>query len=313
MKWQKAWDGTIFSDEERRIMTTSNMQGKVCMVTGASGGIGKVTVRELATMGATIVMLCRNRAKGEATLAEIKEASGNNQIDLIIADLSQLSEVRRAADEFKQKYTQLHVLINNAGGINSKYKITADGLESTFATNYLAPFLLTQLLLDMLKASAPARIVNVSSAAHTQGKIDFADLQGAQRYSFMKAYGQSKLAQIYFTYELADQLKGLGVTVNALHPGVVSSNFNDGMKGIAHVIGAAIYALTGISVEKGAETTLYVATSDDVEGVSGKYFSQSNGGKETPSSRLSYDPAIRRQLWEVSEELIRKNQHAPVI
>jgi NAD(P)-dependent dehydrogenase (short-subunit alcohol dehydrogenase family) len=307
LKWTNSFRREI------RIMTTSNMQGKVCLVTGASGGIGKITARELATMGATVVMLCRNRAKGEAAQAEIKAKSGNDRVDLIVADLSSLAEVRRAVDEFKQNYTQLHVLINNAGGINSEQKITDDGLEYTFATNYLAPFLFTQLLLDVLKASAPARIVNVSSVAHTQGKIDFADLQGAQRYSFTKAYGQSKLAQIYFTYELADRLKGTGVTVNALHPGAVSSNFNDGMKGIAHVIGAAIYALIGISVEKGAETTLYVATSPEVESVSGKYFSQSNGGKETSSSRLSYDPVIRRRLWEVSEELIRQYQHSQVV
>ncbi|HEV2581163.1 MAG TPA: SDR family NAD(P)-dependent oxidoreductase, partial [Ktedonobacteraceae bacterium] len=186
-----------------------------------------------------------------------------------------------------------------------EHKLTPDGLEYTFATNYLAPFLLTELLLDVLKASAPARIVNVSSVAHTKGKIDFADLQGTQRYSFTKAYGQSKLAQVYFTYELADQLKGTGVTVNALHPGAVASNFNDGMKGIAHIIGAVIYKFIGISVEQGAQTTLYLATSPEVEGVSGKYFSDC---KQTPSSRLSYDMAVRQRLWQVSEELIRQNE-----
>jgi NAD(P)-dependent dehydrogenase (short-subunit alcohol dehydrogenase family) len=283
-------------------MTEINMQGKVCLVTGSSSGIGKVTARELARMGATVVMICRNRAKGEAVQAEIKEASGNAQVDLIVADLSSLADVSRAASEFKQKYSQLHVLINNAGGINGEHKVTPDGLEATFAINYLAPFLLTELLLDVLKASAPARIVNVSSTAHTSGKIDFADLQGAQRYSFMKAYGQSKLAQIYYTYELADQLEGTGVTVNALHPGVVASNFNDGMKGFAHTIGALIYAMMGISVEKGAQTTLYLATSPEVEEVSGKYFSNS---KETASSKRSYDVAVRQRLWQVSEELIR--------
>ncbi len=286
-------------------MTKSNMQGKVCLVTGCSAGIGKVTARELAKMGATVVMVCRNRAKGEAVLAEIKEASGNAQVDLIVADLSELAQVRRVVDEFKQNYTQLHVLINNAGGINSEHKVTSDGLEYTFATNYLAPFLLTQLLLDVLKESAPTRIVNVSSVAHTQGKVDFADLQGAQRYRFTRAYGQSKLAQIYFTYELASQLEGRNVTVNALHPGAVASNFNDGMKGIAHVIGSVIYFLAGISVEKGAQTTLYLATSPEVEGVSGKYFSDC---KETASSTLSYDIAIRQRLWDVSQELLRQNE-----
>lgn len=187
-------------------MANHNMQGKVCLVTGSSSGIGKVTARELARMGASVVMVCRNRAKGEAAQAEIKQDSGNAQVDLIVADLSELSETRRAASEFKQKYTRLHVLVNNAGAINAERKVTTDGLEATFATNYLAPFLLTHLLLDVLKASAPASIVNVSSSGHTGGKIDFADLQGTQGYSFMKAYTQSKLAQLYFTYELASQL-----------------------------------------------------------------------------------------------------------
>ncbi len=286
-------------------MADINMQGKVCLVTGSSSGIGKVTARELARMGATVVMVCRNRAKGEVTQAEIKEASGNAQVDLIVADLSELSQVRRAASEFLQKYAQLHVLIHNAGAINGERKGTPDGLENTFATNYLAPFLLTQLLLDVLKASAPARIVNVSSSGHTSGLIDFADLQGIQSYSFMKAYTQSKLAQIYFTYELADRLEGTGVTVNALHPGLVASNFNSGTKGMAHVIGEVVYFFRSISVEKGAQTTLYLATSPEVEGVSGKYFSNC---KQIPSSKLSYDVTVRQRLWKVSEELIRQNE-----
>jgi NAD(P)-dependent dehydrogenase (short-subunit alcohol dehydrogenase family) len=289
-------------------MATSNIQGKVCLVTGSSSGIGKVTARELANMGATVVMVCRNRAKGEAAQAEIKEESSNDQVDLIVADLSELSQIRRVANEFKQKYAQLHVLINNAGGVNNEHKVTTDGLEFTFATNYLAPFLLTQQLLDVLKASAPARIVNVSSMGHTLGTIDFADLQGARKYNAVKAYSQSKLAQISFTYELADQLKGTGVTVNALHPGAVNSNFNNGTKGFLHVIGTLLYRIIGIDAEKGAQTTLYVATSPEVEGVSGKYFSQSKRGKETPSSQRSYDVAIRRRLWEVSQELIRQSE-----
>jgi NAD(P)-dependent dehydrogenase (short-subunit alcohol dehydrogenase family) len=291
-------------------MTTISMQGKVCLVTGSSSGIGKVTARELASMGATVVMICRNRAKGEAAQAEIKAMSGNGQVDLIVADLSRLSEVRRVAGEFKQKYSQLHVLINNAGTINGERKATPDGLEDTFATNYLAPFLLTELLLDVLKASAPARIVNVSSSGHARGRIDFADLQGTQRYSFMKAYTQSKLAQIYFTYELADQLKGTGVTVNALHPGLVASNFNRGTRGIAHLIGEVFYFFGGISSEKGAQTTLYLATSGEVEGVSGKYFSDR---KETTSSRLSYDVGVRQRLWNISQELIRQNELSRLI
>lgn len=282
-------------------MAASNMQGKVCLVTGSSSGIGKATARELARMGATVVMVCRNRAKGEAVQAEIKEVSGNAQVDLIVADLSELSQVRRAASLFTQKYTRLHVLINNAGGLKSEREMTSDGLEYAFATNYLAPFLLTELLLDTLKASVPARIINVSSAGHALGSIDFADLQGERRYSPSKAYAQSKLAQLYYTYELADRLKGTGVTVNALHPGAVATNFNDGLTGFVRFIGM-FNNLVGASAEKGAQTTLYLATSPEVERVSGKYFSKS---KPTPSSKLSYDMTVRKRLWQVSEELTR--------
>jgi NAD(P)-dependent dehydrogenase (short-subunit alcohol dehydrogenase family) len=277
------------------------MRGKVCLVTGASSGLGKATASFLAKMGATVVMICRNRARGEAVQTEIKEASGNALVDLIIADLSDLSQVRRAASLFMQKYSQLHVLINNAGGLKSKWEVTPDGLEYSFVTNYLAPFLLTELLLDTLKASAPARIINVSSAGHAMGKIDFADLQGARGYSPSKSYAQSKLAQIYSTYELADRLEGTGVTVNALHPGSISSNFSNELTGIVGFIGR-LNSLVGASAEKAAEATLYLATSPEVEGVNGKYFSKC---KEAPSSKLSYDMMVRKRLWQMSEELIR--------
>jgi NAD(P)-dependent dehydrogenase (short-subunit alcohol dehydrogenase family) len=282
-------------------MTEVNMKGKVCLVTGSSSGIGKVTARELARMGATVVMLCRNRAKGEATRAEIKAATGNEQVDLIVADLSSLAEVRRAAQEFKQEYTQLHVLINNAGGANSTRTVTVDGFETTFAANYLAPFLLTEELLDLLKASAPARVVNVSSMAHTRGKIDFDDLQGEKKYSTWKAYGQAKLALILFTYELARRLAGTGVTVNALHPGVIASNFDQGLGPLTRW-GWKIASPFFSNVEQGAQTTLYLATSPEVEGVTGKYFANR---KEVRSSRLSYNEAVRQRLWQISQELIQ--------
>lgn len=284
-------------------MATNSMQGKVCLVTGSSSGMGLVTARELATMGATVVMLCRNRARGEAVQAQIKAESSNDQVDLLVADLSQLSQVYRAANEFKQNYTQLHALINNAGGMNAERKVTADGLEATFVTNYLAPFLLTQLLLDVLKASAPARIVNVSAPAHKIGKIDFADLQGEHHYNALKAYTQAKLAQIYFTYELAERLASTGVTVNALDPGHVVTNFNKSTKGLMHLIAKVIYFFDGISPEKGAQTILYLATSPEVESVSGKYFLNC---KQIPSSRHSYDVGVRQRLWSVSEALTRQ-------
>lgn len=290
-------------------MVTGTMQGKVCLVTGASSGMGLVTARELAVMGATVVMLCRNRAKGEAAQAEIKAASsGNDRVDLIVADLSNLSEVGRAAHEFKQRHPQLHILINNAGGINAERKVTSDGLEATFATNYLAPFLLTNLLLDVLRASAPARIINVSAAAQKIGKIDFADLQGSHHYNALKAYAQSKLAQVYFTYELAERLAGTGVTVNALDPGHVVSHFNNSTRGLLHVIAAVIYLFDGRTVEQGAQTALYLATSPEVERVSGKYFANC---KQTPSSARSYDAAVRRRLWNVSAALTQQEASVP--
>lgn len=286
-------------------MATSKMLGKVCLVTGASSGIGKVTASELADMGATVVMLCRSRTKGEAVQAEIKEASGNAHVDLIVADLSDLSEVRRAAHEFTQKYSRLHVLINNAGGINAERKVTSDGLEATFVTNYLAPFLLIHLLLDVLKSSAPARIVNVSAPAQRIGKIDFADLQAEHHYNALKAYSQAKLALMYLTYELAERLKGTDITVNAVDPGHVVSHFNRGTRGLMHVAAEVIYFFDGISPEQGAQTILYLATSPDVERVSGKYFANC---KPIPSSKRSYDVAVRRRLWKVSATLAGLSQ-----
>ncbi len=289
-------------------MTAGSMQGKICLVTGSSSGIGKVTARELARMGATVVMVCRNRGKGEATQRELQESTGNQNIDLLVGDLSSLADVRRIASDFRQKYTQLHVLIHNAGGINSTRKVTVDGYEATFAANYLAPFLLTECLLDILKASVPARVVNVSSAAHTRGKIDFADLQGEKNYNSWRAYGQAKLALVLFTYELARQLQGSGVTVNALHPGVIATNFDQGMSGFLRWGWKVITPLLS-TVEQGAQTTLYLATSPEVEGVSGKYFSSS---KEVRSSRASYDEAAGEQLWKISETLTREPVETPI-
>lgn len=284
-------------------MAETTLQGKVCLVTGSTSGIGKVTARELANKGATVVLVCRNRAKGEDAQAEIKQATGNDLVDLLVADLSLLQDVRRLATEFQAKYSNLHILINNAGGVYSSREITSEGLEATLAVNYLAPFLLTELLIDTLKASAPARIINVSSMAQSRN-IAFDNLQGEKRYASMSNYGQAKLALILFTYELARRLAGTGVTVNALHPGLVASNFNSGTKGITHLIAGAIYSIAGISVEKGAQTTLYLATSPQVEGVTGKYFVNN---QERKSTRNSYDQALGQHLWQVSEQLIARS------
>jgi NAD(P)-dependent dehydrogenase (short-subunit alcohol dehydrogenase family) len=254
---------------------------------------------ELANMGASVVMVGRDRGRGEAVMAEIKENSGNASVDLMLADVSSQEQIRRLADEFKEAYPRLDVLINNAGVFRSKRITTTDGIEMTFAVNHLAYFMLTNLLLDVLKASAPSRIVNVASADHSNGTIDFDDLQGEKGYKGAKAYSQSKLANVLFTYELARRLEGTGVTANCLHPGVVGTNFGSGVSG---VFGFMVRALRPLmkSPEKGAETSIYLASSPEVEGLSGRYFVKK---AEARSSDVSYDERIARRLWEVSAEL----------
>src|SRR5215207_538723 len=275
------------------------MGEKVCLITGATSGIGKATAMGLANMGASVVMVGRDRGKGEAAMAEIKEKSPNASVDLMLADVSSQEEIRRLADHFKEAYPRLDVLINNAGVIRSKRITTADGIEMTFAVNHLAYFLLTNLLLDVLKASAPSRIVNVSSGAQSNGTIDFDDLQGQKGYKGAKAYSQSKLANVLFTYELARRLEGTGVTANCLHPGVVRTNFGSGVSGVFGFIVRAWRPLM-ISPEKGAETSIYLASSPEVESLSSRYFVKK---AEARSSDVSYDERLARRLWEVSAEL----------
>ena len=280
----------------------TSMQGKVCIVTGANSGIGKATSQGLAQMGATVVMVCRDRTKGEEAQNEIKTKSGNDAIDLLLAELSSQDSIRQLVENFQQHYTQLHVLINNAGGVNLSRRDTVDGFEMTFAVNYLAPFLLTNLLLDKLKASAPARIVNVSSESHESGYIKMDDLQLEKKYRLMRAYGQSKLALVLFTYELARRLQGTGVTANCLHPGFVATNI--GQSGVGRVgrsIVKLIFSSLGISPEEGAKTSIYLASSPDIEGVTGKYFVKSIPVRSAP---ISYDESLQRQLWEESAKLV---------
>jgi NAD(P)-dependent dehydrogenase (short-subunit alcohol dehydrogenase family) len=275
---------------------------KLIMITGANAGIGKVAALKLARQGATIVMVCRSLERGQAAQTEIKAASGSERVDLLIADLSIQADIHKLAAEFKQKYERLDVLVNNAGAIFDKRQETADGLERTFALNHMGYFLLTDLLLDVLKASAPARIVNVSSDAHRRGSINFDDLQRKKRYFSFVVYAQSKLANVLFTYELARRLEGSGVTANALHPGFVNSNFGSTMSLIPAFFNRLFSRLFGISPEQGAETIIYLASSPEVEGVTGKYFVKK---KATRSSPESYDEAVAKRLWEVSEQLIR--------
>ncbi len=279
------------------------MQGKACMVTGANSGIGKATALGLAQMGANVVMVARDRARGEVAQNEVKAKSGNNSVDLLVADLSSQQSIRQLVEDFKQHYKQLHVLINNAGVFMLTRRETVDGLEITFAVNYLAPFLLTNLLLDVLKASAPARIVNVSSEAHENGYIKMDDLQAKKNYRPFRAYGQSKLALVMFTYELARRLQGTGVTANCLHPGFVATNIGQsGVVPVARPVAKFVLSFLGISPEEGAKTSIYLATSTDVEDVTGKYFVKSVISRSAP---ISYDESLQRQLWEESAKLVK--------
>jgi len=281
--------------------SVSSMNGKVCLVTGGNSGIGKETALGLARLGATVVIVSRDRGKGEAAVSDIRRKSGSQNVNLIVADLSSMDVVRQLAQEFRSKYDKLHVLVNNAGIFLPRRVTTADGLEATFATNHLGHFVLTNLLLDLLKASAPSRILNITSDAHKGAEIDFEDLMGEKKFSGFKAYGQSKLANVLFTYELARRLEGTGVTVNCLHPGVVRTGFGKDAGGLFS-IGVRVVSPFMMSPEKAARAAVYLASSPELEGITGKHFSK---GKEEKSSRESYDQATADRLWQVSAELTK--------
>jgi NAD(P)-dependent dehydrogenase (short-subunit alcohol dehydrogenase family) len=277
------------------------MDGKTVLITGATNGIGKVAALELAKKGANVVIVGRNPAKTTETVAEIKAGSGNPNVGMIVADLSSMAEVRKVADAFKANHSRLDVLINNAGAVFADRQKTVDGYEMTFAFNHLAYFLLTNLLLDMLKASAPAHIVNVSSAAHTNGVLNFDDLDSKNNYGMggFRAYGLSKLANIMFTYELSRQLEGTGVIANVLHPGLVGTGFgmnNNRMMRFA----MRLIAPFSLTPEQGADTIIYLASSPQVSGVSGKYWNKRTAIQSAPAS---YDEAAQKKLWVVSEQM----------
>ena len=285
---------------------SDNMQGKTVIVTGGNNGIGLQTAVGLARLGATVVITARNRAKGEAALTEIKKSSDNDNVELLLADFASLASIRGFVEEFKMNHDRLDVLVNNAGGINTSRSETLDGFETTFGVNHLGYFLVTSLLLDLLKASAPARIVSVSSRAHLRPKgMNFDDLNAEKNYGGlgMAVYGESKLANVLFTYELARRLEGSGVTANCLHPGVVRSGFGQNNGGFISFAFKSFYTLlTPVtkSNAQGAKTSIYLASSPEVEGVTGKYFADS---KETPSSPASHDEEAAKRLWEISEQM----------
>jgi len=275
------------------------MEGKTVLITGGNSGIGLEAAVALAGLGARVAIVSRDAARGEAAVREVRRRSGRESVTLFVADLSKQDDVRGLAREAAEALPRLDVLVNNAGAIIGERELTVDGIETTFAVNHLAYFLLTHLLLDKLKASAPSRVVNVASEAHRRAAIDLDDLQGERGYSGWQAYGRSKLANIVFTYELARRLAGTGVTANCLHPGVVATNF--GKSGSAPVRWLLTLARPFIRTSsKGAETTVYLASSPEVEGVTGRYFMDC---KEARSNAASYDESVWRRLWDVSEAM----------
>ncbi len=287
---------------------TAPMTGKTVLITGGTGGIGRATAIGLASMGARVGITGRDRARADRAAAEIMHASGNPVVDIFVADMSSQREVRRLADEVLAAYPRLDVLLNNVGGFWANRHVTADGLEHTFALNHLAPFLLTSLLAERLIASAPARVVTVSSGAQSMGRINFDDLMGEQGYSGQSAYNQSKLANVMFTYELARRFQGTGVTATTLHPGMTNTAFSaeDPSRAFAPLV--AIMRPFMRSPVKGAETPVYLASSPEAEGLTGQYFANRLSKR---TNKASYDSKVTARLWEVSAHLVGLTPDAP--
>jgi retinol dehydrogenase 14 len=273
---------------------SEQLRGKVAMVTGANAGMGKEISLGLARLGATLVMVSRDLKRGEAARAEVQLDTGNPNVELLVADLSTHESIRRLVKDFEAQHDRLHVLVNNAGMTSASRSETVDGLETVFATNHLGPFLLTNLLLPVLTASAPARIVTVSSGAQAMGKLDFDDLQSVSSYGEIRAYNASKVANILFTYELARRIKGSGVTANAVEPGFIKTNLKVPFP-------LSIFSLMRGKAVDGARPSIFLASSPEVEGVTGAFFS--NKGVEIKSSKITYDDAVATRLWTVSSEL----------
>ena len=275
------------------------MNGKVCLVTGATDGIGKVSARVLAEKGAKVIIVGRNPEKSATVLAELKSSSGNENIDLLMADLAVMQEVRDLAEQVISHYDRLDILLNNAGGYFAKHELTSDGLERTFALNHMSYFLLTNKLMELLKSSAPARIVNVSSDAHYGVDMDFENLNGEQEYKAWKAYQKSKLANVLFTYELLKKVPA-DITVNCLHPGFVATNFGHNTGGFFGPVLKIAQRISAIDPEEGAKTSIFLCSAPEVKGVSGKYFYKC---QPKTSSRESRNMDTGKRLWQISSDI----------
>ena len=273
------------------------MRDRVCLVTGANSGIGLATTIGLARLGARVVMLCRDAARGAAARDRVRRDTGSEAVELLVADLASFASVRAGADQLAARHPALHVLVHNAGVTTRRRQSSADGLELTLAVNHLAPFLFTALVAPLLRAGAPSRVVVVSSRVERVGRIDFDDLQSTRRYGSVRAYAQSKLANVLFTYELASRLSGSGVSANCLHPGFVDTQFMRETPAWLRALWRSFLS----TPEQGARTSLYLAASPLVDGVTGKYFEKVD--RERRSSRRSYDEGVRRRLWDVSAQL----------
>lgn len=276
----------------------ASMASKACLVTGGTSGIGMVTAEALARLGAQVILVGRDRSRCDAAVTSIQVATNNQDVRSIVADLSSQAEIRRLAERLKTEVSRIHVLINNAGAVFPKRTESSDGIEMTWALNHLGYFLLTNLLLDKLQASSPARVVNVSSDAHRILKgLDWDDIEGKKRYRAFRAYSQSKLANILFSNELARRLEGTGVTSNALHPGFVRTRFFEEKGRLGWVV-KQIARFMAIMPEDGARTSIYLATSPEVESVTGQYFEKSKPGKPSAASQKVDDA---KRLWELSK------------
>jgi NAD(P)-dependent dehydrogenase (short-subunit alcohol dehydrogenase family) len=286
-------------------MQTNDMAGKVSLVTGATAGIGKATARALASQGTTVIITGRNKQKAEDTVRQLQSETGNESVQYLLADFSDLDQVRDLAAAFKARFSRLDVLVNNAGAFFNSRIDTSYGVEMTFLVNHLAPFLLTHLLLNHLKTSPAARIINVSSDAHKQDQMDFDNLGFEKGFFGMKAYARSKLANILFTYELARRLENTRVTANALHPGHVSTDIWKSSSSFFGTVVKWIISRFTITPEQGADNSVYLATSPEVEGITGKYFVER---EEVRSSPITYDENLAQRLWEISEKLTSINE-----